>query len=76
MRGQAGHRLIASSKHAQLFVLGKLSPRTRPVVEPVLRGIPPTRQEVFTPAQARQRYDAVTPFELYESIRDRSAGRS
>lgn len=71
-----GHRLIASSTRVQLFVIGKLSPRTRPVVEPVLRGIPPKRQEVLTPAEARQRYDAVTPFELYESIRDQADARN
>jgi len=70
------HRLLATSKPLQLFVIGKLSPRTKPVVEPVLRGVAPKRSEVLTPAEARQRYDAPTPFELYESIRAQADARN
>ena len=76
LRAKAGHRLIASSKRAQLFAIGKLSPRTCPVVEPVLRDIPPVRREVLTPAEAREQYGAMTPLELYESIREQADARN
>jgi uncharacterized protein (DUF2236 family) len=64
-------RIVASSTRLQLAALGLISPQTRPVVEPVLRGTRPQRPEVVTPAEARNRYGAPTPLELYAELRDR-----
>ncbi len=62
-------RISALSTQAQLIGLSLLSPRTRPVVEPVFREIRPLREETLTPAEARQRYQSVTPLELYAQLR-------
>jgi uncharacterized protein (DUF2236 family) len=68
--------VTALSVRFQLLALGLISPATRPVVEPVFRGVAPERAEVLTPAQARERYGAVTPLELYAQVRDRKAERA
>lgn len=70
------HGLVARNKELQLHVLETLSPHTLPVLEPVWHDVPPVSQEILTPAQARERYDAVTPFELYESIREQADARN
>lgn len=70
------HRALARSERLQLLIVGMLSPRTRPVIEPIWRGIPPVHDEVLTPAQARERYGAVKPIELYESIREQADARN
>jgi uncharacterized protein (DUF2236 family) len=67
-------RTAALSTRAQLFALGLISPSTRPVVEPVLRQTPPRRAETLTPAQARERYGAPAPAELYARIRAAAEG--
>ncbi len=69
-------RVVAASTRLQLLALGLISPSTRPVVEPVLRGIRPQREETLTPAEARARSGAQTPLELYEQVRDRDEERS
>lgn len=57
---------------SQLRILGMLSPATRPVVEPVLRGIEPRNRVTFTPAEARERYGVLPPVELYRQLRERT----
>ncbi len=56
-------RVLRTSKHAQLALLGQVSPGTVPVVAPVLLDIPPRHPEVTTPAAARERfgYDTACP---------------
>jgi len=61
---RAHFRTIALSPKLQLAALQLISPLTRPVVEPILLGIPPQRPETLTPAEARERYGAVRPVEL------------
>jgi hypothetical protein len=63
-------RGVAASTRLELALLGWITPSTRPVVEPAFRGISPQRKETLTPAEARERYDALTPLELYRRIRD------
>jgi uncharacterized protein (DUF2236 family) len=63
------YRIVSSNTRLQLASLGMISPLTRPVVEPVLRGIPPEREEVLTPAEAFDRYETPRPIELYAQMR-------
>jgi uncharacterized protein (DUF2236 family) len=66
-------RLSRLSTTGQLVALGQLSPMTRPVVEPVLRGVPPQRAETLTPAQARERYGVAAPAEVHARMRAAAA---
>ena len=59
--------LVALSRSAEPRLLGLISPATRPVVEPILREIPPERPEVLTPAEARARHGTKTPLEIRAS---------
>jgi uncharacterized protein (DUF2236 family) len=68
---RANFRTVALSTRLQLAGLGLISPATRPVVEPVLRGIAPEREETLTPVEARERYDALKPTALYAQIREK-----
>jgi uncharacterized protein (DUF2236 family) len=71
------HAVLARApKRLQLTFVGLLSPRTRPVIEPIWRGIPPRNDEVLTPGEARERYGAMRPAEIYESIRERADSRN
>jgi hypothetical protein len=63
-------RVVSTSARLQLALLGLISPATRPVVEPVLRGIRPQREEVLTPADAFERYETPQPLELYAQLRE------
>ncbi|MFL5871720.1 MAG: oxygenase MpaB family protein, partial [Solirubrobacterales bacterium] len=72
---KAQFRIVHSSTRLRLAALGMISPLTRPVVEPVLRGIPPEREEVLTPAEAFERHEVPRPIELYARINDRAAAR-
>ena len=60
--------LAALSTRVQLTLLGLISPATRPVVAPILRGTEPRRPQKLTPAEARERYGAPTPRELYARL--------
>jgi uncharacterized protein (DUF2236 family) len=64
----------AVSARAQLFLLGLISPSTRPGVEPVLRRTPPRTEETLTPAEARERYGGLAPAEIYARIRTAEVG--
>jgi uncharacterized protein (DUF2236 family) len=70
---RAQFRAVALSTRLQLAVLGWISPATRPVVEPVFRGLRPRREETLTPGEARERYGSPRPIDLYERLRDRES---
>jgi uncharacterized protein (DUF2236 family) len=65
-------RVVSTSARLQLALLGWISPATRPVVEPVFRGVRPLREEVLTPSQGFDRYETPTPAELYAELRERN----
>ncbi|GAB4002804.1 oxygenase MpaB family protein [Nocardioides ultimimeridianus] len=58
-------RLARLSASVQVVALGMLSPGSVPIVEPVLRGIPPRHPVVLTPAAARERYGYDRPAEAH-----------
>lgn len=62
---------VAGRPALELPLITFLSPMTRPVVEPVLRGVAPRVEEVLTPAEARERYGVATPREQYVELRER-----
>jgi hypothetical protein len=66
---RANFRLSRLSTRGQLLALGQISPMTRPIVEPVLRGVPPQRAETLTPAQARERYGVQAPAEVHARMK-------
>jgi uncharacterized protein (DUF2236 family) len=68
-------RIVAANTSLQLAALGLISPLTRPVVEPVLRGVRPLREEILTPADARERYEVPKPIEQYARIRQAATPR-
>jgi uncharacterized protein (DUF2236 family) len=69
-------RIVSSSTRLQLALLGLISPQTRPVVEPVFRGLRPVREEILTPGEARDRYELPRPVDLWAAIRrDAAASR-
>jgi len=59
----------------EVFMLGMISPSTVPVAGPVLLGIPPERDEVLTPAEARERYGYQRPAEAHLELRARQSAR-
>jgi uncharacterized protein (DUF2236 family) len=61
-------RLFAASSRVELWALRKVSPRTAPVLEPVLRGIPPVRPVVREPAEARAAFGVTSPKEQYAEL--------
>jgi uncharacterized protein (DUF2236 family) len=70
-------RAVAASTWLQVWALRLASPRTVPILEPVLRGVPPVRPVVREPAEARAEYGITDPREQYAAIlaaRARQAG--
>ncbi|WP_312030245.1 oxygenase MpaB family protein [Actinomycetospora sp. TBRC 11914] len=70
-------RAVAASTWLQVWALRLASPRTVPILEPVLRGVPPVRPVVREPAEARAQYGITDPREQYAAIlaeRARQAG--
>jgi uncharacterized protein (DUF2236 family) len=67
-------RFVARSTAVQLALLRAASPRTVPVVEPVLRGTPPVRPVVSTPAEAYAHHGP-TPREQYAELLEARARR-
>ena len=63
------------SPRVELLLLGRLSPSTVAVVAPVKLGIPPRRQEVLTPAEARARHGFAKPAEAHLDLRARQTER-
>ena len=57
------------SARLRLQALRLLSPSTVPVVAPIFLGIEPQTPETLTPAEARERYDVLSPVEEYARFR-------
>ena len=68
-------RLVDSHPEVKLAVLGYLSPSTRPIVEPVFRGVPAVVPEVVSPAEARARHGYDEPSRAHPELRARQAAR-
>ena len=70
-------RGVAASTWLQVWALRLASPRTAPILEPVLRGLPPVRPVLREPVEARAQYGVTDPREQYAAIladRARAAG--
>jgi len=63
------------SPKAELRLLALLSPSTVPVIAPIKLGIPPRKEEVLAPAEARARYGYAKPAEAHLEFRARQAAR-
>ena len=61
-------RVIAASTWLQVWALRLASPRTAPILEPVMRGIPPLRPVVREPEEARAEYGIVDPRTQYQEL--------
>lgn len=62
-------------KRVKLGLLTFLSPMTRPVVAPVIFGVPPVNPVVRTPAEARALYGYDRPADAHHDLRARQAER-
>jgi uncharacterized protein (DUF2236 family) len=70
-------RAAAASTWVQLWALRLASPRTAPILEPVLRRTPPMHPVVREPAEARAEYGVTDPRVQYAAIlaeRERQSG--
>ena len=67
--------LVSLSTSTQLALLQRLSPSTVPIAEPALRGIAPVKEEVLSPADARERYGYQKPAEAHRDLRARQRDR-
>ncbi|MCD2192608.1 DUF2236 domain-containing protein [Actinomycetospora endophytica] len=70
-------RTISAFPRLELALLRRASPRTAPILEPVLRGVPPVHPVVREPVEARAQYGVTDPREQYAAIqaeRARQAG--
>lgn len=67
--------VVHLSPRLELRLLARLSPSTVPVVAPVKLGIPPCREEVLTPAEARARHGFASPAAAHPDLRARQAAR-
>jgi uncharacterized protein (DUF2236 family) len=65
------YRVASANPRLMVALLRVLSPGTVPVAAPVLLGIPPRNAATLTPAQARERYDVLSPTESYAQFRER-----
>jgi hypothetical protein len=65
---------VARSSASELKWLGILSPATLPVMEPVVRGIAPSKAITLTPAQAFARHAVPTPRQAYAQALAREGG--
>lgn len=67
-------RSMAANRRGELTALDALSPRTAPILAPVLCDIPATNPVVYTPMQARERFGMpVTPREQYAQLLEQRA---
>ena len=64
---------VFANRHAGLWLIDTITPSTRPVVEPVLRGMAPARAETLSPAEARRRYGTLPPETLHRRLREAAA---
>lgn len=72
---KAAFKTVHVSRWAEIQILAMISPATLPVVEPVLRGVAPTRREVIEPEEARQRYGYDRPSQAHLELRARQTRR-
>lgn len=72
---KVGFAVVHLSPRLELRLLARLSPSTVPVVAPVKLGIPPRREEVLTPAEARARHGFDRPAAAHLDLRARQAAR-
>ncbi|WP_183095061.1 oxygenase MpaB family protein [Nocardioides stalactiti] len=63
--------VVALNGPAQVQLLRLLSPMTVAVAAPILLRVPPERQEVLTPAEARERYGYDRPRDAHLTLRSR-----
>lgn len=63
--------VVSLSGQVQVALLRLLSPMTVSVAAPILLGVPPEREEVLTPAQARERYGYDRPRDAHLELRAR-----
>lgn len=61
-------KVVAASTWLQLRALRVASPRTVPILEPVLKGIPPVHPVLRAPAEARAEYGVTDPRAQYAAI--------
>ncbi|MGE4426816.1 MAG: oxygenase MpaB family protein [Solirubrobacteraceae bacterium] len=55
------YRIASLNVAVQMRILDLISPSTRPIVEPALRGVKPRREQTMTPAQAKARFGGTVP---------------
>jgi len=67
--------LANANKRVKLALLTFLSPMTRPVVAPVIHGVPPEHPVVRTPAEARGLYGYDKPADAHRDLRERQQAR-
>jgi uncharacterized protein (DUF2236 family) len=67
--------VVHLSPRLQLMLLGQISPRTVPVVAPILLGIPPRNPEIVSPAEARERLGVDKPAEAHLALRAKQASK-
>jgi hypothetical protein len=72
---KAAFALAHLSPKAELRLIARLSPSTVPVIAPMKLGIPPRKEEILTPAEARARYGYAKPAEAHLEFRARQAAR-
>ncbi|WP_197419444.1 MULTISPECIES: oxygenase MpaB family protein [Burkholderia] len=70
---RAAMKLLATQR-ASLALVDAITPSTRPVIEPVIRGVAPERGETLTPAEARERYGRISAADMYRRILQGGAG--
>lgn len=71
---KAALRLLSTLRGSQLAVLKALSPRTLPILAPVITGVAASEPVVYTPSEARARFDMpLTPRQQYERILEQRA---
>lgn len=69
-------RVIATSPTVELYLLRLASPRTAPIVEPVLRGTAPTNPVVRDVAEARADYGVTDPRQQYAALLEARAAQA
>jgi uncharacterized protein (DUF2236 family) len=67
--------VVNAHRRIKLEALTVLSPLTRPVVAPILYGVPPEHPVVRTPAEARALYGYDRPAEAHRELRARQQAR-
>lgn len=65
---------ILSMQEAALAVVDMITPSTRPIIEPKIRGIKPLNPITLTPSEARAKYGTATPSEIHQQLLSTIAG--